>query len=379
MSDELVDLADYRALKALRNHDCTAMFHEVQAEDDHAAALCDEILTGASVWWPRRLHKAGDSALTLGMLRVLGRRMAERIESRPEEALELSSMALEISTRLLGSTRYPKIYLLKFYTDILRDHAYVLARLGRCEEAIGSVATAEHLREDPPFYNEDGLNALVKAVVLRQLGRNRAAARLARKAASAFAGLSDRRRYRIARRIQAAALYDAGQTDRALAIRACLEDGGTIGWADEQSLTRDIAACLYTPGHDSESERLDQATESAGKTWGQWLIARESMSYTGRLEPAMDVFRATWQELTALGFPGMGALAALDLVKGLLMQRRGAEIPPLCDAVIAELTTAGLAPRAPAALSLLRKAAALELASPELVRATRVVVWSLSS
>jgi anti-sigma-K factor RskA len=177
VSDEVFDLAEYRLQKSLRQHDWTAISQQFQAEEDHAAALCDEILTGPSVWWPRRLHKAGSAALTVAVARTLGRRMAERIESEPADALVLSSMAMDVATRLLASARYSDSILLKCYTDSLRDHAYLLSCLGRCEEGIDFVAAAELWREHPAFYDEEGLNALVKAVLLRKLSRHHAAAR----------------------------------------------------------------------------------------------------------------------------------------------------------------------------------------------------------
>ncbi|HEY0372631.1 MAG TPA: hypothetical protein VGD79_11555, partial [Thermoanaerobaculia bacterium] len=68
-------------------------------EKESAAALLDGIVAKPRAWWPQHLRKT-HGAMTPGMVHELLRRMMLIVKQSPEDALQLTTMAIEVSDAL---------------------------------------------------------------------------------------------------------------------------------------------------------------------------------------------------------------------------------------------------------------------------------------
>jgi hypothetical protein len=143
-----------------------------------------------------------------------------------------------------------------------------------------------------------------------------------------------------------------------------------------------VAICLIDLGREvasvidplrrcaAEFERHGFLTE---RTRSRWKLGTALM-VSGRIPEAIGVLRTAWREFAEMKLMVDAALAALDLAEALLANEEPEDVPRICHEVIEHLTTAGMAPRAIPALSLLREAAAMGRASRDLVREARAAV-----
>src|SRR5205085_6551927 len=82
-----------------RIQDLANLQSRVAIEDSEAAELLDEILHGPPSWWSTRLMR-GAQRLTAGMVRQLLARADGLEASAPQQAYELTQLAVEISAEL---------------------------------------------------------------------------------------------------------------------------------------------------------------------------------------------------------------------------------------------------------------------------------------
>jgi tetratricopeptide (TPR) repeat protein len=357
-----------------------AMLEQADAEDDAADALCDAILTGPHARWPERLAGT-DGTRTLGMVRQLLARMPALAESRPAAGLQLTSMAISVSEAVRDRDYLPD-QVMQVRGQALRDHASVLAFLGRYAEALQYVERAERLLEQVPAARFDRARlAVVKAQSLRLQNRSEEAAALARDASEVFLQLGVRARYVSARITEAALLYDGGAVERALEVWSALEGDRDLDATSAVRVTHNIALCLCDLGRRVEAvaplERCVSEFAILGlpteRTRSRWHLGNALLG-TSRQRDAIVTLRLAWHEFAELGLSVDAALAALDLAEALVVQEEPAQIPMICHEVITQLTTAGLASQALPALRLLREAATLGRASRVLIRHAHATV-----
>jgi len=354
--------------------DVVAFAARAKQEEEHARALCDEILSGPSSWWPQRLRKA-DRAYTAGMVKELLERMRQMLESSPAAALQVTALAIDVS-HALDVAEYPCDYVVKLRAQAFRDHAYVLSFMGRFPEALDFAERAKRLFEQVPLPEYDLARlALVRASIYRSTDRVAEAIQLARGAAETFRRYGDMTRWANARITEAAMIYESGAIEDALAIWKSLENAPEIGDDGRIMLIHNIGVCYrelgqldvaaaYLRRSAAELALMGKDTEATRSRWnlGQTLVA------AGQPREAIPVLRQAWREFERYDMVADAALAALQLAEAMLLTGDASEVAAICRDLIARFTAAGMTSRAITALSFLREAVAIGQATPSLVR-----------
>jgi tetratricopeptide (TPR) repeat protein len=354
--------------------DVVSFSDRVKVEDGRAVTLCDEILTGPPAWWVQRLRRA-EGVYTAGMVRELLGRMRQVIDRAPANALQITSLAIEVANALDVVT-YPCDYVVKLRAQAYRDHAYVLSVMGRFPEAIDFTDRSKRLFDQVPLPEYDLARlALVRASILSRIDRANEAASLARQAAETFRRFGDHSRVITARIFEGVTLFEAGAYEQALEILKDLDGDPALDQAGALRNTQNIAACYSKMGQPERAieyiERclpeldllgMDLPAARARWTLGQCLVS------AGKASEAIPVLRKTWRRFEELEADTDSGLVALDLATALLIAGRAGEVPAICRDVITRFTRAGMASRAITALSFLREAVAIGQGTPSLVQ-----------
>lgn len=345
-----------------------------RAEDLRADAITTDVLSGPASWWPQRLRKHEDYR-TAGMVRRLLERMRELLGSSPANALQVTSMAIDIANALSVS-EYPCDYVVKLRAQAYRDHAYVLSFMGRYPEALEIADRAKRLFDQVPLPEYDLARlAQVRASILSCIDRVGEAIELAREAAETFRRFGDRSRYANARVIEGAMVFESGAYKEALQIWTDVENDPALDSMTRLGMIHNVAVCYSELGQlDKAAERLRICTDEyeALGIPAQRTRSRRSLGQTlvraGRCQDAIPVLRQSWREFEELDLVADAGLAALELAEALLLAGQAAEVPAICRNIVAQFTRAGMTSRAITALSFLREAVALGQANPSLVR-----------
>jgi tetratricopeptide (TPR) repeat protein len=351
-----------------------AFAERARLEDERAAILCEEILSGPPSWWKQRLRKA-EGATTAGMVKQLLDRMRALIESSPSNALQVTALAIEVANTL-DVSEYPCDYVIKLRAQALRDHAYVLSFMGRFPEALDCVERSKRLFDQVPLPEYDLARlALVKALILQNIDRADEAAILAREAGDTFLRFGDRARYVNARITEGSVVYCGGAMERAMEIWKSVEHDSGLDDLGAVRVAHNIALCL------SELRRPAEAVEYLMRCVAQFEMlgmetertrSRAVLGHTlllaARYSDAIPVLRQTWREFEQLDMVADAGLTALELAEALVSTDQANEVPAICRDVIAQFTRAGMASRAITALSFLREAVAIGQASTSIVR-----------
>jgi tetratricopeptide (TPR) repeat protein len=354
--------------------DVAAFAARAREEDEQAALLCDEILTGPPSWWRQRLRMA-EGVRTAGMVKQLLERWRPMVQSAPANALHVTALAIELANEL-DVAEYPCDYAVKLRAQACRDHAWVLSFMGRHPEALELVDRAKRLFEQTPLPAYDLARvATVKALILRAIDRNTEAVELARDAAETFLRFGDRTRYLNARITEGIALYESGAVAEALAVYQSLEADAALDDVSAVDVRHNLAMCYSDLGEPARAIEYVQSCiahyemlgRDTARTRSRWLLGRALVA-CGRHADAIPVLRAAWHEFQQFDLTGDAALVALELAEALLVRGEAEEVPAICREVIAQFTRTGMASRALTALSFLREAVAIGQASPELVR-----------
>jgi tetratricopeptide (TPR) repeat protein len=354
--------------------DVAGFADRAKAEDARAAAICTDVLSGPASWWSQRLRKH-EGYRNAGMVRQLLDRMRQFLGTSPANALQVTSMAIEIANGL-AVTEYPCDYVVKLRAQAYRDHAYVLSFMGRYPEALAIADRAKRLFDQVPLPEYDLARlAQVRASILRCIDRVDEAIELARQAADTFLRFDDRPRYANARVIEGAMVFESGAYKDALRIWADVEDDPALDSTTRLGMIHNIAICYRELGQlDKAAERLRICTDEyealgipvertrSRRNMGQTLVR------AGRYEDAIPVLRQSWREFEELDLIADAGLAALELAEVLLLSDQPSEVPAICRNIVAQFTRAGMTSRAITALSFLREAVAIGQANPSLVR-----------
>lgn len=358
-----------------RHLDAIASFAaRARTEEEEAAVLCEEILTGPAAWWRQRLRTTA-GAQTAGMVRQLLERWRPLVQSAPANALHVTALAIELANALdVGS--YPADYVLKLRAQAARDHAWVLSFMGRHPEALEVVDRARRLFEQVPHPEYDVARVdAVQAMILHALDRTTEAVALARGAAATFLRFGDRSRHLSARMTEGMILYETGAVQQALDVWNALDGDPALDDANAVHVAHNIAICHSDLGQPERAiERVTSCIAhyeilgmDIARTRSRWLLGH-ALAACGRTADAIPLLREVWREFDRLELTADAGLVALELAEALLVSGQPAEVPAICRDVIAQFTRAGMASRALTALSFLREAVAIGQASPELVR-----------
>ena len=352
----------------------TAFAERARLEDERAVALCEELLTGPAAWWRQRLRKM-QNVYTGGMVKQLLERMRSYIESSPVNALQVTALAIEIANALDVSA-YPCDYVIKLRAQALRDHAYVLAFMGRYPEALDAAERSKRLFAQVPLPEYDLARlALVQASILCHIDRAQEAIVLAHQAAETFRRFGDVTRHLNARITEAGMIYESGNVEAALEIWLALEQDPAIDDLGRVRVTHNIGTAYGDLGQSEKAvdflqrcipvyEMLGMETE---RTRARWMLSRALVS-SGKTREAIPTLRKAWREFEELELIADAGLVALELADALLNIGQPEEVPAICRDLIAQFTRAGMTSRAITALSFLREAVALGHASTSLVK-----------
>jgi tetratricopeptide (TPR) repeat protein len=349
-----------------------AFAERARLEDERAAILCDEILSGPPTWWKQRLRKA-EGAATAGMVKQLLERTRTLIDSSPANALQVTALAIEVANAL-DVSEYPCDYVIKLRAQALRDHAHVLSFMGRYPEALDFVARSKRLFDQAPLPEYDLARlALVKALILQNVDRADEAAELAHEAGDTFLRFGDRGRYVNARITEGAVVYGGGSVERAMDIWKSVENDPALDDVGAVRIAHNIALCLsdlrrpveaaeYLVRCVAQFEMLGMETERTRSR----AVLGHALLVASRPAEAIPVLRQSWREFEQLDMIGDAGL--VELAEALLATNQSEEVPAICRDVIAQFTRAGMASRAITALSFLREAVAIGQASTSIVR-----------
>ena len=351
-----------------------AFAERVRLEDERAAILCEDILSGPPAWWKQRLRKT-EGAITAGMVKQLLDRMRTLVESSPVHALQVTALAIEVANTL-DVSEYPCDYVIKLRAQGLRDHGYVLSFMGRFPEALDFVERSKRLFDQVPLPEYDLARlALVKAAILQNIDRADEAAILAHEAGDTFLRYGDRVRYVNARITEGSVVYCGGAIERALEIWKSVENDSALDEVGAVRVAHNIALCLSELRQPAEAveylmrcvvqfEMFEMHTE---RTRSRAVLGR-ALLLAGRPADAIPVLRQTWREFEQLDMIADAGLVALELAEALVTTNQTSEVAAICRDVIAQFTRAGMASRAITALSFLREAVAIGQASTSIVR-----------
>jgi hypothetical protein len=339
-------------------------------EDQDAAAICDELLTGPPSWWPTRLRQRPE-AFTAGMVRTLLDRMRATIESSPEHALRITALAAEIADELDASDS-----VMKLRGQACRDRAYVLALLGPAREALDVAAHARRLfAQVVPLPDSDlALLDVVDAAILVRLDRVAHALDHARRAGETFLRLGDRTRFLVARTHEAAILFNSRRPRHALDVWSAIDGDPGLGDVLQVRLRHNIALCHLELGRPELAaplleccaagfEALGMETE---RTRSRWCHA-EALAASGRSHEAIPALRQTRKELEGLGLVMESGLAALELAGQLLTGGETADVAAICRDLVVKFTQAAMPSRTITVLLFLREALTIGVATPDLI------------
>jgi tetratricopeptide (TPR) repeat protein len=336
------------------------------AEDEAAAVLCDEILTGPSVWWPQRLRKAG-GACTAGMVRQLLLRLRTYVERIPKDALQIAEMAVALAADL-DPAADPPHSVDNLHAQALRDRAFVLGFMSRYDEALRDARRSAELFATVPASDcERARLKLVRALVLRNTGCAEEAAALAREAGDTFLAFGERARYVSARITEGAVLYAMGAAERALEIWSSLQGDPELDDVAAVRLDHNVALCHIDLGRPAEAieplyrcvAQMDLFGLETERTRSRGALG-VAVAATGNAAAAIPILRQAAQELAELGLVFDSGKVALDAAEAMLVAGRAAEAAAVCREVIARFTAAGLDRQAIPALMYLRQAEAAE-------------------
>ena len=362
-----------------------AFAERARLEDERAAVLCEEILSGPPAWWKQRLRKT-EGAMTGGMVKQLLERMRDMIGTSPANALHVTALAIEVANTL-DVAEYPCDYVIKLRAQALRDHAYVLSFMGRYPEALDYVERSKRLFDQVPLPEYDLARlALVKAHILQYIDRAEEAAELAREAGDTFLRFGDRARYVNARITEGSVVYFSGAIERALEIWKSVENDSALDDVSAVRIKNNIALCLselQQPARAAEYlvdciAQFEMLGMEAERTRSRGVLGHTLLA-AGRAAEAVPVLRQTWREFEQLDMITQAGLAALELAEALLVVGQADEVPAVCREIIAQFTRAGMGSRALTALSFLREAVAIGQTSTSIVRHVHAYLRELPS
>jgi tetratricopeptide (TPR) repeat protein len=356
----------------------------IRDERAAAAALIGELLSGPAAWWRTRVFNKQET-LTYGLAVALVERAVSLLDTSPPEALEASSIAVDVAERLRVDA-YPEDLVISARADAWREHAYTLFYVGRLSEAATALEMSEQLYRQVPVPEMDlARTSLIRAALLLAWDKAADAIPLAQHAGEVFDQFGDRPRYVNARMTEGALRYRAGDMAGALAIWLELEH--------EPSLqhTASLGSLLHNVGHAYRDMKefarartyLDRALVEFGARGAhveqvrtRWVLG-EMLVMTGELVDGLAILRRARREFEKLAMELEAGLVGLAMAEAMLIAGQTDEVAKVCRTVLDRFVREGMMSRAITALAYLREAVAAEKATPAMIREVRDFLGAL--
>jgi tetratricopeptide (TPR) repeat protein len=323
-------------------------------------------------------------------VRKLSAATERAIDTMPPDALEMTSLSVEIAERL-DPRNYPSDTVVRLRGTAWRDRAFALYYTGAFSAAEAALAVAEqHLSACVVNEYDLGRLGIVRALVLRAFERFDEASRVASTSAEAFSRFEDLHRLASARIAEAHLLFSLGHYKRAETQLLEVERQiAATPYADTHSrVLGNLAYCTrmlgnvegaiaYYEAAAALSNDLGIETEAVRLRWG----VAATLVDAGRLSEAQERMFAILPEFERLGMSSEAAVISLNIAELLAADERYDEVQVVCTSAMDIFRRAGTAytSRALTALAFMNEAAAHRRATPTMVRNVRDYIRRLPS
>jgi tetratricopeptide (TPR) repeat protein len=358
-------------------------------EDTAAVAILAELLAGTREEWMPRLAEHPQWR-TAGVVRGLIAGTSKALDTMPRDAVAITELATCIADGLDAGAQPPDI-ITRLRGAAWRENAYALFYSGQFTAAEGAFFVAErHFCSCSVADYELARLGIVRALVLRPLGRLTEASDIARTSALTFLDFGDVTKTVAARVTEAQLLFSRDEYAKAATLLSDVEQQfeGKLDLRTHELIVNNLAYCSRKLGHlDLALKHYDMVTaifEELGVTSeavrARWNGAAIEATL-GRLVEAQRRFEDVVSEFDRLGMTSEAALANLDIAEILLTQGRPEEAARICRRAMASFERAGLSytTRAMTALAFIQEASQQGIITPTLVRDVRDYIRRLPS
>lgn len=356
---------------------------EMRTEDTAAERWVRELLASPREVWASTLH-AHPEWRTAGMVRKLIEATDRAIETMPPDALEITSLAVEIAEGL-AVARYGHSTTLRLRGHAWRERAYALFFTGSYNEAVWAVERSRKAFAECGYSEfDDARSAVVSALIYTGQEKFGGGLQAARSAADAFNRYGSHAKTVAAQRSEAIILFALRRFREALALYAKLETE-PLPDGERAALAQNIALCHRELGNFELAGRyFTFAIELCSKLGLLTLIARtrwhlgRTLFAQGRHVEALAVFRQVRDEFKTAGMATEVAEITTDIAHALVLTQRLREVIDECHRALEYFTVAGLSTTEPAmsAISFLHEAAAAGRLDENIVADTRIRVMN---
>jgi tetratricopeptide (TPR) repeat protein len=330
---------------------------EMAREDAAAALRVKQLLAQPRKTWATTIE-AHPEWRTAGMVRRLVGEAESIVTVTPPGALEMTSLAVEISRGI----DQPNAAIAAF-----RAHGYVLYFTGQYAAALQATDDAQRIASSFQANEIDIARVhLVRALVLADLGRDDEAIALAGDAARVFRAAGDALRFVSAVRTQGIALYHLRRHHEAIRLYASVFTlASTLDRAAFAGLAQNMALCYREMGDFAKAtefflvalDTFQRLGVPVGIAKTKWHLGRTFLAQ-GKSSEALSLLSAVRGEFEELTMVQDVALVAIDIAHALLVLGRHHEVPNLCQTASEYFASAGLshAEGALTAMALIREA-----------------------
>jgi len=328
-----------------------AFADSMAAEDTAAEAFLAELLAQPREMWKPTLS-ARPEHRTAGTVRRLLAATDRALDTMPADAVELTSLAVDIASTLDPTTHRPTT-LATLRGQAWRERAYALFYTGQFAEAETAVDTAErHFAGCVVDEYELARVGIVRAVVERMLERYPLGAAAAHASADTFALFGDRQRHSSATVAEAQLQMVAGNLSAAYRALTALEQSlrDTEDVANHARVLGNLGSCCLKMGRIDDSiryhsaaadllEGMDIHTEALRTRWSIASI----IASAGRIDEARKRFESLRSEFLAIGMTSAAALVSLDIAEVLLARAQYDEVEAICRRSLDSFESSGVA------------------------------------
>lgn len=355
-------------------------------EDAAADAILPELLAGPREEWMPRLMVHPEWR-TAGVVRRLVGEMRHAITSIPQDAVEMMTVAVEISEHLPPTT-YRADTLARLRGAAWRERAFSLFYVGSFADALRAADRAE-LNFSMCLVDEydRARVAVVRALIERATESFAPAMDATRLSAATFERFGDLERLASARLAEVHLLFSWSKFEEAEAILADLERRLRATETDVYArVLANLGFCLWKLGrieaslrhHDAAAKLLHELGIETEAVRARWNVAT-ILAGAGRTDEALRRFKELRTEFDALGMKSEAALVSLDVAEILLAQGDFAAAGDICRNAMSSFQDAGIpyTARALTALAFIHESTRLKTATPALAKHVREYIRRL--
>jgi tetratricopeptide (TPR) repeat protein len=362
------DVWDATEISPEPNANVVAFLERAQAdmhtEDAAAEGWTRELLAHPREAWTPTLH-AHPEWRTAGMVRKLIAATDRAIETMPPDALEITSLAVEIA-ETLPAARYGESTILRLRGHAWRERAYALYFTGSYNEAVWAVERSRKAFAECGYAEfDDARSAVVFALICAEQEKYSEGLAAVHEAADLFKSYGSRAKVVAARRTEAIVLWQLHRFREALATYQSLENE-VLSTEERAAIWQNIALCHRELGDfEAAGQYFTRAIEIWTKLGMLTYIAKIRwhlgcvLLAQGRHSEALSMLRQTRDELAASNMAHNVAEITTDIAHTLVITGRMHEVVGECRRALEYFAASGLSSTEPAmtAISLMREAA----------------------